>query len=295
MGGFFVWGGASAHVSFAAMAASPPAKSTSAARNERFAVLRKANRVWAVSSIHGADEKLGRLHEALAERWQAGDRLVYLGNWLGRGPGIAAAIDEMLRMRREIIALPGFFAADVVFLRGMQEEMLQKCLQLHFAVNPGEVFSWMLDQGLAATLEAYGADIRAGLVAAREGATALARWTGLVRRGLDAKPGHRELTLAMRRAATDEIGKRLFVSAGLDFDRPLEAQGDALWWGGRGFDKRDTPFEAYARIVRGYAPTHPGSAAGPFTLTLDGGCGFGGPLLAASIGRDGEILETIEA
>jgi hypothetical protein len=85
------------------------------------------------------------------------------------------------------------------------------------------------------------------------------------------------------------------VSAGLDFDRPLEAQGDTLWWGGRGFDKRDTPFENYARIVRGYAPDHPGVAAGPFTLTLDGGCGFGGPLLAASIGPEGEILETIEA
>jgi hypothetical protein len=277
------------------MASTAPARTPGMPRNERFALLRKAKRVWAIASVHGDDEKLGRLHEALAERWAPGDRLVYLGNWLGRGAGIAAVVDEMLRMRREIIALPGFFAADVVFLRGMQEEMLQKCLQLHFAVNPGEVFAWMLDQGLAATLEAYEADIRAGLVAAREGATALARWTGLVRRGLDAKPGHRELTLAMRRAATDEPGKRLFVSAGLDFDRPLEAQGDTLWWGGRGFDKRDTPFENYARIVRGYAPDHPGVAAGPFTLTLDGGCGFGGPLLAASIGPEGEILETIEA
>jgi serine/threonine protein phosphatase 1 len=277
------------------MASAAPKSPSFASKNERFAVLRKAKRVWAVSAIHGTPDKLVRLHEALAERWATGDRLVYLGNWLGRGPGIAATIEEMLRLRREIIALPGFFAADIVYLRGMQEEMLQKCLQLHFAVNPAEVLRWMLDQGLAATLEAYGADIRAGLVAAREGATALARWTGLVRRGLDAKPGHRELSLALRRAATDDTGKRLFVSAGLDFERPLEAQGDALWWGGRGFDKRTLPFETYARIVRGYAPSHPGMATGEFTLTLDGGCGFGGPLLAASIGQNGEILETIEA
>jgi hypothetical protein len=265
------------------------------AKNERFAVLRKCARVWAVSSAHGSADKLARLHEAIAERWRPGDRLVYLGNWLGRGAEVTASVDEMLRFRREVISLPGFFAADVVYLRGMQEEMLQKCLQLQFAVNPGEVLRWMLDQGLAATLEAYGADIRAGTVAAREGAQALARWTGLVRRGLDAKPGHRELTLAVRRAATDDAGKLLFVSAGLDPARPLAAQGDALWWGGRGFDKLAAPFENYRRVVRGYAPGHPGAAAGEFTLTLDAGCGFGGPLLAASIGPDGEILETVEA
>ncbi len=279
------------------MASLPPidTKTDRLAKDQRFAELRRARRVWAIASIHGADERLARLHHALAERWQPGDRLVYLGNWLGRGTGIAACVEDMLRMRREIISLPGFFAADVVFLRGMQEEMLQKCLQLHFAVNPAEVLRWMLDQGLAATLEAYGADIRAGLVAAREGATALARWTGLVRRGLDGKPGHRELSLAIRRAAYDDLGKRLFVSAGLDLDRPLAAQGDALWWGGRGFDKIDKPFEGYKRIVRGFAASHPGAAAGPFSLTLDGGCGFGGSLLAASLGPDGEILETLES
>lgn len=269
-------------------------KSERPAKDQRFAVLRKCERVWAVAGIHGTPEKLVRLHEALAERWQSGDRLVYLGNWLGRGAGVAACVEEMLRLRRDIMALPGFFAADIVFLRGMQEEMLQKCLQLHFAVNPAEVLRWMLDQGLAATLEAYGADIRAGLVAAREGATALARWTGLVRRGLDAKPGHRELSLAVRRAAFDDGGRLLFVSAGLDLERPLAAQGDALWWGGRGFDKLEKPFESYARIVRGYAANHPGAVAGPFGLTLDGGCGFGGPLLAASLGIDGTILETLE-
>jgi len=274
--------------------ASADTKTERPAKDQRFAVLRQSKRVWAVAGSHGTPDKLVRLHEALAERWQMGDRLVYLGNWLGRGPGVAAGVDEMLRLRRDIMSLPGFFAADIVFLRGMQEEMLQKCLQLQFAVNPAEVLRWMLDQGLAATLEAYGADIRAGIVAAREGASALARWTGLVRRGLDARPGHRELSLAVRRAAFDADGRLLFVSAGLDFDRPLAAQGDALWWGGRGFDKREIPFEGYARIVRGYAANRPGIVAGGFSLTLDGGCGFGGPLLAASLGPDGTILETLE-
>jgi hypothetical protein len=265
------------------------------ARGERFAVLRRCRRVWAIAAIHGNAEALGRLHAAIGERLETGDRIVYMGNWLGRGSAIAETVDEMVRFRREVIAAPGFFASDVVFLRGMQEEMWQKCLQLHFAVNPGEVLRWMLDQGLAATLAAYGADPKAGLSVSREGATALARWTTSLRKALDARPGHREVTLAMRRAAYDDRGRMLFVSAGLDLDRPLATQGDALWWGGRGFDKLDRPFESYARVIRGYSPAHPGASGREFTLTLDGGSGFGGPLLAASLGPDGEILEILES
>ncbi|MBI1244943.1 MAG: hypothetical protein GC202_08050 [Alphaproteobacteria bacterium] len=264
------------------------------ARNERFAILRRCHRVWAISAIHGAAEALARLHDAIAERRQPGDRIVYLGNWLGRGTAVAETVDEIVRFRRETIAEPGFFAADVVFLRGAQEEMWQKCLQLHFAVNPGEVLGWMLGQGLGATIAAYGGDPKQGQSAAREGATALSRWTTGLRRGLDSRPGHREVTLALRRAAFDDRGKMLFVSAGLDIERPLAAQGDALWWGSRGFDAIERPFEGYARVVRGFAPAHPGAAIGSFALTVDGGCGFGGPLLAASLGPDGEILEVLE-
>ncbi|MBL8833422.1 MAG: hypothetical protein JNL71_13605 [Rhodospirillales bacterium] len=275
------------------MSTVPP---TRPARSERFAILRRCRRVWAIPAIHGNAEALARLHGAIGERLEPGDRIVYLGNWLGRGAGIVPCVDEMVRFRRAVIAAPGFFAADVVFLRGMQEEMWQKCLQLHFAVNPGEVLRWMLDQGLAATLAAYGADPRMGLSVSREGATALARWTTSLRKALDALPGHREVTLAMRRAAYDDRGRMLFVSAGLDLDRPLAAQGDALWWGGRGFDKLDRPFESYARVVRGYSSAHPGAAGGEFTLTLDGGSGFAdGTLLAACLGPDGEILEILDA
>jgi len=265
------------------------------AKSERFAVLRRCRRVWAVAAIHGEAAKLAALHGEIAERLEPGDRIVYMGNWLGHGPAIAETVDELVRFRRAVIALPGFFAADVVFLRGAQEEMFQKCLQLHFAVNPGEVLGWMVGRGLGATLAAYGADPKAGLSAAREGATALSRWAGTLRRALDARPGHREVTIAMRRAAHDDRGRLLFVSAGLDPDRPLAAQGDALWWGGRGFDELDRPFGEFARVVRGFAPAHPGASGGDHTLTLDGGCGFGGPLLAASLGPDGEILEIVEA
>ena len=134
---------------------------------DKFALLRGAQRVWTVASVHGESDRLWQLHRQISERFQPGDRLVYLGNILGYGSDAAAAVDEVLAFRRAVIATHGMFAADVVVLRGAQEEMWQKLLQLQLALNPGEVFDWMIAQGVGATLEAYGGQIDEGRDASR--------------------------------------------------------------------------------------------------------------------------------
>ena len=136
---------------------------------DKFAVLRRCVRVWAVASIHGVVDRLIHLHDRLAERIVVGDRLVYLGNYLGRGSSVRRTVDEVLGFRLAVLAQPGGFACDVAFLRGSQEEMWQKLLQLQFAVSPREVLQWMLDQGVGATLAAYGGDPQQGFAACREG------------------------------------------------------------------------------------------------------------------------------
>lgn len=265
------------------------------AESQKFAVLKRARRIWAVGAIHGEAGRLASLHDRLAERFAApGDRLVYLGNVLGRGPRVAETVDELLEFRRRVIALPGMFASDVVALRGGQEEMWQKLLQLQFAVNPREVLDWMLGHGVGATLAAYGGDPRQGLTAARAGAVQLARWTGGLRAALLQRPGHRDFLSALRRAAYDDSGRLLFVHAGIDPARPLASQGDALWWGVPGFGGWERPYGEFDRVVRGYDPGHGGFADTPFALSLDTGCGFGGPLTALCLGVDGEILDRIE-
>jgi serine/threonine protein phosphatase 1 len=118
--------------------------------------LRRSARVWAVASVHGEASHLARLHEALAIRLDPGDRIVYLGNLLGCGSDPKATLSEAIRFRRAVIARPGGFAGDVVFLRGRQEEMWQKLLTLHLAPNPVDVLKWMLEQGAGATIAAYG-------------------------------------------------------------------------------------------------------------------------------------------
>ena len=266
------------------------------AEPQKFAILKRARRIWAVGAIHGESGRLIGLHDVLAERFEPpGDRLIYLGNYLGRGPNSAATIAELLDFRRRVMALPGIFAADVVFLRGAQEEMWQKVQQLQFAVNPREVLDWMLAQGMGATLAAYGVDAAQGMAAARDGTLSLSRWTARIRTAIAARPGHRELLSALRRAAFDAESRLLFVSAGLDVSRPLSTQGDRFWWGGPGFGTWAEPYGGYRRVVRGYDPAHGGVAMTPYALTVDAGCGFGGPLAALCLSADGAVLDRIDS
>ncbi len=259
----------------------------------KFASLQAARRVWAVAAVHGEAERLARLHDQLIERFRPGDRLVYLGNYLGHGTGIPATLDHLLWFRRTLLAKPGMMACDIVFLRGAQEEMWDKLLQLHLALNPAEVLEWMLGRGVGATLEAYGGNGHDGLVRARGGATELARWTGELRTAMQARPGHYTLMSALRRAALTEDGSLLFVHAGLDATRPLAAQGDDLWWGG-GFDSIDGPYGGFKLVVRGFDRGGHGVAFTAHTATLDGGCGFGSALQAACFDLDGKVAERIE-
>jgi serine/threonine protein phosphatase 1 len=262
---------------------------------EKFAVLRAARRIWAISPVHGDAGRLRALHSYVAERFQDGDRLVYLGGMLGRGSDVAGVTDELVSFRRQILARPRMFTIDIAYLRGQQEVMWQKLLQLQFAPNPKEELPWMLEQGVGATITAYAGDPAEGIVRCREGALAITRWTSGLRAGMQARPGHYQLMAELRRAAfTDDYGL-LFVHAGIDPDRPLDAQGDTLWWGSAGFATLDRPYSEFLKVVRGFDRQHAGPAMNAFAITLDGGCGFGGRALAACLDPKGEILDLVEA
>lgn len=259
-----------------------------------FATLSQARRVWAVASVHGEVERLRRLHDLLWPRLEPGDRVVYLGNLLGYGSAVADTLDEVLLFRRAVMAIEPAEAAHVVLLRGGQEEMWQKLLQLQFANDPRAVLAWMLDNGVGATLAAYGGSVEEAHRQAATGVVGITRWTQQLRAAIQAREGHFEVFGALRRAAFTDDGKLLFVNAGLDPSRPLEAQRDSFWWGGAGFAALEEPYGGYRRIVRGFERSHPGIVEGTFTLTMDAGCGFGGSLLAACLSAEGELLDVLE-
>jgi serine/threonine protein phosphatase 1 len=254
----------------------------------------RARRVWAVSAIHGEVNRLVALHARLASHLNAGDRLVYLGNYLGYGSAPAATLDALVLFRRLFLSRRNAFLGDVAFLRGSQEEMWQKLLELQFAPNPREVLPWMLEHGVDKTLSSYGVDSREGLAACREGVLALTRWTATLRAAIEARSGHRQLLNSLRRAAFTADGKLLFVHAGIDPAKPLDLQGDAFWWSDRNILELKAPFAGFARVIRGIDRNRPGLVEADYAASVDAGCGFGGPLLAVCFAPSGEVLEHIE-
>ncbi len=267
-------------------------------KGDKFAHLGSPRRIWAIAACHGEVDRLDRLHQELADRFALGDRVLYLGNYLGGGDPVAT-IDRLLAFRTYLLAAPGMFSNDIVYLRGMQEEIWAKLLQIQFAPNPREVLTWMLARGAGVTLEAYGGEAKLGLLAAREGAVSINRWTGKLREAVRNHPGHDKFMSVLQRAAlTDDkagSGRLLFVHAGLDPKRPLNEQGDNFWWDSAGFDRVEPLFEDFKRVFRGADPAGNGVRFDSYTVTLDGGCGTGGPLVAAAILPDGRIVDTIQA
>ncbi len=262
---------------------------------QKFAVLRAARRVWAIGAIHADVERLKRLHARLWPKLELCDRIVYTGNMIGRAPQARETLDAILNFRLHTLARPHSEADDVIYLRGSQEEMWQKLLQLQFATDPRGVLEWMLDQGVGATLESYGVPVADALREAASGTVSLTRWTGRLRQAIYAQSGHHQIMAALRRAAYTEEGTLLFVNAGLDPRRPLETQSDSFWWCSADFAAISEAYGGFKRVVRGTDPSHGGYQETEHTLTVDGGCGFDGQLMAACLSQEGEVLDVVEA
>jgi serine/threonine protein phosphatase 1 len=260
-----------------------------------FAKLPADRLTWAVGSIFGERERLESLHALLGERIKPPDNLLYLGNFLGRGRDIHGTVRELLLFRRMLMArMPEVEHGAVVFLRGSQEVMWRKLLQIQLAPNPREVYGWMLAQGIGPTIEAYGGVLSEGKSAAAMGAVALSQWTNKLRAAIRAIDGHDKLLNQLHRAAYVEDGSMIFVNAGLDTTRPLSEQNDALWWGGFSFDRLDGLYAECKRIVRGFDSKQGGVSISDVTASIDGGCGFGGTLAAACFAPDGNVLDVIK-
>jgi len=269
----------------------------------RFASLGAPERIFAIPSIHGDLQKLNKIHENIFAQFRAGDRVIYLGNYTGYGQYSRETIDSILGFRRFLLSMPGVQPSDFVYLRGTQEEMWQKLMQLQFAPNPTQILEWMLDQGIAQTMQSYGLDIHEVQRVVREGVIRLSKWTEKARQTVYMQPGHDIFGSQLKRAAYTDCSMKttgvcsplLFVNAGIDYTRSLEDQGDRFWWGDTSFKSMSMPYGHYQRVVRGFDPDNGGFDINSVSATLDDNCGRGGNLVCASFSSDGEITNMIEA
>ena len=251
--------------------------------------LNATQRIWAVPAILGQADALCALHAGLAEKLQPGDCLVYLGNYMGYGSKVVDTIDELLRFRKD---LPGI---QVTHLRGAQEEMWVKLLEIQWAMRPIETFQWMMAHGVEATLRAYGGEAKDAHSKFRAGVVVTTRWTTELREAFQDHPGHYEFLHGLASAAPTSDGQLLFVNAGIDPHQPLEKQNDAFWWNAAGFEAMAARFETFAYVIRGFDAAHGGVQTAANSITIDAAENFDGPLRAMSFGPDGAILETLSA
>ena len=268
-------------------------------RDFRFAELGIPRAIWAIPAVHGEVTRLNELHTQLIRHIQPGDRIVYMGNMIGVGPASRLVVDELLSFRRMILSIPGMQCDDIIYLRGAQEEMLQKLMQIQFATNPRQIFEWMLSQGLKSTLDSYDIDVESGLSLCGVGVIPLSRWTEQLRQTIHSCGGHEHYFSSLRRAAytdiQDNMQSLLFVHAGLDMSLPLHQQGDRFWWGQDDFQSYDRPYRPFDKIIRGYDPHHRGLHLNCVTATIDNGCGYGGDLVCARLGMDSPIEAALRA
>jgi len=223
--------------------------------------------LYAIGDIHGELGKLERLLDGLP--LQRGDRLVFLGDYVDRGPDSAAVVSRLLELRRRV---------DCVFLLGNHESMFLDFLGWKGAAYfGGDAF---LLNGGDRTLASY------GFFGERSER----------RKDFDLPPAHVEFFRGLR--LFHHEGDYLFVHAGLgprglqsgDLGYALRVSRpeDLLW----NRTTHDLPHNLGVTVVYGHTPSRDFAVRWnePFSIGIDTGAAYGGPLTALRL-PDEAILQ----
>lgn len=173
----------------------------------------EGHRVYAIGDIHGRLDLLDALHDRIvqdaAARAANEMTVVYLGDYVDRGPASADVIDTLLGA-----PLPGF---DCVHLLGNHEAYLLDFLE-DASVGP----NWFWNGGIQ-TLESYGVEVESDFALA----DGLEDLQAALRAALPAN--HRAFLEGLENYR--RIGDYLFVHAGIRPGVPVESQDphDLIW------------------------------------------------------------------
>ena len=202
-------------------------------------------RVFVVGDIHGCPDELRVLIRDLALRPE--DEVVFVGDYVDRGPGSKEVVEFLLDLRRS-------GEARTVFLKGNHEDMF-----LDHIAYPGRYGEVFLLNGGTATLRSYGL---APDTAGREVAALLPE-------------GHLDFFLNLELFHT--AGDALCVHAGVNPTRSLEAQDeeDLLWIRGEFIlHSHGLPWT----VVFGHTPQRRVLFDLPYKIGIDTGLVYGGML-----------------
>jgi len=205
----------------------------------------RRGRLFAVGDLHGCFTELSALLEAID--LEPGDKIVFLGDYVDRGPSPRAVVDRLIDLRDSGGCRP-------VFLRGNHEDMLLAYLGEHG--SHGDAF---LMNGGRITLASY------GLPPESRGEEARARLPEV------------HLDFFRRLVLWDLDPPFLFVHAGISPLRPLAEQDeeDLLWIREEFVRNRHVLRET---VVFGHTPLRDVLWHMPYKIGLDTGCVYGNKL-----------------
>ena len=221
-----------------------------------FVELNKSNNIWAIGSIHSNINSFTSIKKFILNNFETNDKLIFLGNVIGLGENSRETLSSIIDLRFNLMSKFKLKPESIVFLRGAQEEMFSKLLQLQLAPNPSEIVEWMFDHGVNKTIKSYGFTEDEVKNIASSGTINISKWTANLNKILQENAGHTEYFLNLKHAAYSRTKKILFVNRGVDITRPLSAQNDCFWWGFQNFSTLQNPYKTFLRIVRGYESEH---------------------------------------
>ena len=221
-----------------------------------FVELNKSNKIWAIGSIHSNLKSFSSIKEFILNNFELNDKLIFLGNISGHGDNPKETLSSVIDLRFNLMSKFKLKPESIVFLRGAQEEMFSKLLQLQLAPNPSEIVEWMFDHGVNKTIKSYGFTEDEIRNIASSGTINISKWTSSLNRTLQNNPGHTEYFLNLKHAAYSQTKKILFVNRGVDITRPLSAQNDCFLLCFQNFSTIKKPYKTFLRIVRGYESEH---------------------------------------
>lgn len=180
---------------------------------------------WVIGDIHGEARLLEQLLKRLQDEVAPGATLVFLGDYIDRGPDSRAVLDILLNLRSK-------HSGQVVFLKGNHEQWMLHCLE-----DPRD-YRWVLAMDGLTTVESYSRSAAQALQhsLARHRADLFPRRWDSSFEGLDFGPFLKSipddhLRFLQELELTYEDTHVVCSHAGLNPERPLEEQGEAefLW------------------------------------------------------------------
>ena len=220
--------------------------------DNKFQEFTNSNRIWAIGSLHSNKESFQSIKKYIFLNFKNGDKLIFLGNIIGYINQSKEIITDVLNLRFSLMAKFNLNHEDIIFLRGAQEEMFSKLLQLQIAPNPREIINWIFSHGVDQTLVSYNFEPDQFRNIATQGTIQINKLTSKLNKKVSETPGHKEFFSNLKHAAFNSDMEVLFVNRGVDLSRPLSAQNDCFWWGYQNFSLINRPYNTFRRIVRGY-------------------------------------------